>query len=818
MYPVPVGSTPRDWQGSSSSFVPEYNNVPQYSYTAQPSYVPQATPQISSVPQAKEISGIITYVPDVEREGKNIKYPIIFKLRDSESNRVVTLECNSYCRPYKDDLVNALCIPKEGVPNTFVMVRPPFVKVPSDKHAVTSYFIKMLNFKGIGAITANRMYDGLSKAASDRDLTVESYVDKLALRNHHRKGGPAEFINNSGNILSQAQASTLLNNWYERRLLRRLHCLGLTNREIRQTGVEADELYSRLVDNPYTVPSIPMPKCLEILRRVNKEPNHIDIRRGEMVRFLYEHLVKRKNMATNYTDFVSHFPDVIDHFGFLEQQYYVKFDNDFKCAYLEYPYFIETKLTEKIMNLVRNNPIKEDSPFDQPLTNPDGTTTYRISAKFLSNNLSDEQKRAVQMALDGTCIITGPPGTGKSTIIKELIYNLDLLNRLYLLCSFTGKAVDRMKQVTQSEKPVTINKVLARGHELLSSRTKRPLYIICDEMSMTRSTLYYDLIEMFSEYDVRLVMIGDHEQLEPIDWGSIFEQAIESGAVPTCKLTHNYRVYDVPGEVDGIVMNTRAMMERQPGQSFHFTETKNFRLFEGNLETIYEMVSHFYMEGMKSDELTVITPYKKYLKPINTYIQGIFNDGNKYVTDRQGTIWMEGDRVIMNVNDYEYNVMNGCEGTVTMVTDKAIEVKFNNNPIKCEFPLDAPDSGKGTDDPDVEVDLDYYGDNGDEPRSVRMLKHAYCLTGHKAQGSEYRYCIVWIPHPEEETRGYRSKYRARKQENSFINRRWLNTAITRARRACYCVGSMDQLQLGALTIPPKRNDNSGARMRLAAGG
>ena len=792
----------QQWQQESSS-----------SNASSPSSSNQYTSSTGSfVPQAKEISGIITYMPDAPRGGKYV-YPVTFKVRDSSENRIVSVDCAFFCRPYKDDLINAVCIPKDGNPGHLTIVRPPFFQTPSDKNAIVSYFIKMLNFKGIGDVTATRMYDALSKAATDRDLTVEAYVDKLAIQNKHRKGGIAEFINNSGNVLSNGQATMLLVGWYERRLLRRLHCLGLNNREIRLTGIEPDELYARLTENPYTIPSIPMPKCLEILRRMNKEPNSVNIRRGEMVRFLYEHLIKKKNMATKYSDFVSHFGDVIDHFDALGKEYHVEFDNKYNCAYLEYPYFIETKLTEFIMNLVRSNPIRDDTPFDQPVTNPDGTIGYRISAKFKSENLSDEQKRAIQGALDGTCIITGPPGTGKSTIIKEIVYNLELRNQLYLLCSFTGKAVDRMKQVTGSEKPVTINKVLARGHELLSSRSQRSLHIITDEMSMTRSTLYYDLLDLFSEYKLYLVMVGDHEQLEPIEWGSIFEQAIESGAMPTFKLNHNYRIYDVDGEVDGIVMNTRAMMQRKEGESFRFIPTSNFHLIEGNVETIYEMVKHFYAQGIKSHELTVITPYKKYLKDINTYIQGIYNDGNNYVTDKQGTIWMEGDRVIMNVNDYVSNVMNGCEGIVTMVTPKAIEVKFNNNPIKCEFPLDAPNAGKGTEDPDVEVDLDYYGDNGDEPRSVRMLKHSYCLTGHKAQGSEYTYCIVWIPPPHDNGRG---TYRGRgggKQENSFINRRWLNTAITRARRACYCVGSMDQLQLGALTIPPRRNDNTGLRMR-----
>ncbi len=753
-------------------------------------------------PVQVELSGVVTSVRNNCYGGK-FSGPKEFTIFSPVTNQYYNLECRFFCPISERDSIVALCTPDPMRPGKYTVLRQPFVQIPVDRDSLKSYFVKILVRTGFGEAKAERLYRLLEARAQRTQQTVENYVNELALKHRNNQEGASELLNLSEGNLNEKQCGMLLTHWYEKRNLRRLHLLGFNNKEIAATGLDADEMYQRCLQNPYTLPSISLEKCADIMTRLNKEVDPVALYRGRMVRFMYELLRKRKWTAVPFTMFENHFPDIGDHFIPLTDEYYVKFDATHECAYLEYPHRVETELADKIIDLVKSDPINDETtPFDTLLVDSKGESYTRSKALFLDDQ-DPEQQRAIQGGLDHrVSIITGPPGTGKSSTIKKIVENLEKRNNLYILCSFTGKAVDRLKQVTDLNTPSTIHKILSKGHDLLASRVRRPLYIIVDETSMVTTSLLLKLLKMFADYKIHLVMVGDPEQLEPIDWGSLFEECINSGVVPVYKLTTNHRVYAIPGELDGIVLNTRAMMERKEGESFRFIETANFFMVEGGTQHVYDMIKAFYAQGIKSTQVTVVCPYKKPLAEINATIQTIYNDGNPCVTDKRGVLWMEGDRVIMNVNDYVNNVMNGCEGMVTTVTSKCIEVQFSKCPVKCEFPLEAPDAGDKIDpDEAVDIETDYYGD---EPRSVRMLRHSYALTTHKSQGSEWDYGIFLVPFI----------YRGRDNDSgSFVHRRHINTGLSRFKRAVWVVGNLDALHIGAMTDAPYRSERLAPRIR-----
>lgn len=407
--------------------------------------------------------------------------------------------------------------------------------------------------------------------------------------------------------------------------------------------------------------------------------------------------------------------------------------------------------------------------------------------------------------------------THNTTCITQIVHNLELRGVSYALCSFTGKAVARLREVTKKRNSSTMHRLISRAKKnQLDLRPKQfekdlPLHeyehIVIDEASMVTSELLYDFLREYPKTK-RLTLVGDANQLPPIGWGSMFQQLMKSETVPTYRLTTNYRVYVDKSQKDrdGVILNANAIISHDSQYPFAFVPTKNFSVIEGPIERVYDIVSACHAGGILPDQIVVITPFTRFLDILNKTFQQIYNMGARSIIDSRGTKWMIGDRVMLTSNDEEIGVFNGESGLICDITEKAILVDFRQSgchEFLLEPSLDRVNVEQGFTKgyyrrgKRMEESLD--GDEGDaDERTVQKLLHSFALTVDKSQGSEWDFVIVYIP--EFNT-------------GSFLNKNRIYTAITRTKRCCWCVVSdIALMEMAAVKIPPYRCENLARRL------
>lgn len=403
--------------------------------------------------------------------------------------------------------------------------------------------------------------------------------------------------------------------------------------------------------------------------------------------------------------------------------------------------------------------------------------------------------------------------THNTTCLGQIVHNLELRGVPYAVCSFMGKAVARIREVTGKRNPSTMHRLIANTRKnqfgKLSMRfdgdTPQVSYkkIIIDEGSTITTELLYDFIQAYPNIE-SIILIGDVNQLNPIGWGNLFQQMLKSETIPTYRLTTNYRVYNTNGERDGIILNANAIVSHDPQYPFEYVMTTNFSVIEGPIERVYDIIRGCYAGGVKAHQLVVVTPYNRSLYPLNREFQEIYSDGRRSVTDSRGVRWMIGDRVMLGENDQEINVFNGESGDILDITDKAILVDFGSSGSH-EFLLEPTLQGQAN--YNQGTSSSYYrrgeqldGDEGDidEERTVKRLQHAFAITIDKSQGSEWDFVILYI---DEFNTG------------SFVNRFRVYTAETRAKRCFWAVVSdIELFNIASVKPPPYRCDNLNQRL------
>ena len=407
--------------------------------------------------------------------------------------------------------------------------------------------------------------------------------------------------------------------------------------------------------------------------------------------------------------------------------------------------------------------------------------------------------------------------THNTTCIGQIIHNLELRGVSYALCSFTGKAVARIREVTKKRNAATMHRLISntRKNQLDKRSTQFekdiPLadyeHVIIDEVSMVTTELLFDFVQAYPNIR-RLTLVGDVNQLHPIGWGSLFYQILKSETVPTYKLTTNYRVYTADGERDGVILNSNMIVTHDSLYPFEFVQTPNFSIIEGPIERVYDIIRGCFSGGVKPDQVVIISPFNRYLDTLNRTFQDIYNVGARNVTDSRGVKWMIGDRVMLTENDQEIGVYNGESGTILDITQTAILVDFGQSGSH-EFLLE-PTHESRLNYPQGTTNRYYRrgrfsddvmdGDEGDidDERTVKRLIHAYALTVDKSQGSEWDFVIFFVP--EFNT-------------GSFLNKNRIYTAVTRTKRCCWVVVSdTDSLNIAAVKPPPFRCENLSRRL------
>jgi exodeoxyribonuclease V alpha subunit len=375
--------------------------------------------------------------------------------------------------------------------------------------------------------------------------------------------------------------------------------------------------------------------------------------------------------------------------------------------------------------------------------------------------LARRQREAIARALvDKVLIITGGPGTGKSTLVRGI---LDVFEAKALRCALaapTGRAARRLAEAT-GRPAKTIHRLLEfdiggpkRGQDL-------PLdvdLLVVDEVSMMDIVLANQLLRALPPTTC-LLLVGDTDQLPSVGPGAVLGEIIVSGVVPVVRLTEIFR----QAQESGIVRAAHAVHAGELPESATASQPGDFYFIEANepaviLERIVTLLreripARFGLDPLR--DVQVLTPMNRFelgARNLNTRLQEVFNPPqNGPEVARFGWTFRAGDKVLQTANNYQKEVFNGDIGRVSKIdeAEQELHVDFDGRPVSYEF------------------------DELDE------LALAYALTVHKSQGAEYP-AVVLPLHP---------------QQHRLLVRNLLYTAITRGKRLVVIVGSRKALAL-----------------------
>ena len=373
-----------------------------------------------------------------------------------------------------------------------------------------------------------------------------------------------------------------------------------------------------------------------------------------------------------------------------------------------------------------------------------------------------------QAASAGMLIITGGPGTGKTTILKGILSLYEQMGLKALLCAPTGRAAKRLAEVTGQDAS-TIHRLLGAGIDPHSGKLfflkdeQDPLTadaLIVDEMSMVDIQLLHSLLRAIRP-GIRLILVGDPDQLPPVGPGFPFNDMLRSGVLPAIRLTEIFR----QAQQSLIVMNAHKVNQ---GIMPELKNVKSdfFFIRAGSETQAAQTISDLCATrlpknmGIPSDKIPVLTPTKKGgagTFALNQLLQQSLNPPSPKKPEKKfgDYIFREGDRVMQIRNNYDilWKKSDGTIGTGMFNGDVGIilSIDMDTELISVLF-----------DDRIASYDFTELGE----------LEPAYAMTVHKSQGSEYRAVVLsaWNGAP------------------MLLNRSVLYTAITRARELLVIVG------------------------------
>lgn len=428
-----------------------------------------------------------------------------------------------------------------------------------------------------------------------------------------------------------------------------------------------------------------------------------------------------------------------------------KYYPDQQVVFLASAYRAETRCAAKLCALVKTSAPSEVKNLERLIR--------RQSDAF---SLTDEQEEAVAAAVENrVCIITGGPGTGKTTILKAV---LNILGGMGLACSLTaptGRAAKRMQEATGTE-AATLHRLLEYSYDedeyncYFRRNDENPLdadAVIVDEVSMLDVFLFHNLLKALKEGS-RLILVGDADQLPSVGPGNVMRDIIESDVVPCVKLTHRFRNAGSIADAAYEILNGR--VPEVCDDSFEFRECASMDEVRAFLCGEYEKYAQ---EGA---DVQLIAPIKRTelgTVALNAAIRERVNPqtpGKTEIAFGERT-FREGDRVMQVKNNYarewrdDTNLMtgegvfNGDIGSITRIAAGEVEVLFEDMK-RCDY----------------------------ETVTLSELDGAYAYTIHKSQGSEFD--IILMP----------MLYGAQ----PFLTRNLLYTGVTRAKKKVLIAGSM----------------------------
>lgn len=648
-------------------------------------------------------------------------------------------------------------------------------EVPATETGIIHYLSSDL-FPGIGRKTAEVVVDKLGIHALQKILEDPEALDAVPRLSSDKKSQIRAAVEQN---LGLQRVMIQLNDWgFGPQLGMKIY------------QVYREETIPMLTENPYRliedVEGVGFGRADELGSKLGITGNHPDRIKAAVLHVLTHAALSEGHVYLDAEQVLPHVKDMLEQSQRVEIPYEAiskaciemreesKICGEETRLYLPSLYFSEVGIASKILELIKEN--KKQTHFSKDeIRKAIGEVEERYDVTY-----APTQAQAIETALNSAVmILTGGPGTGKTTVIKGLVevyaelHGLSLDPKYYaqkeepfpiVLAAPTGRAAKRLAESTELP-AMTIHRLLGfTGQEDKDEETSREItgrLVIIDEMSMVDTWLAHQLMKSLPE-DVQVVFVGDQDQLPPVGPGQVLKDLLASKQLPTVELTDVYRqaegstIIEIAHQIKkGIVPDT--LTAKTSDRSFIKAGSDQVA------NVITQIVKSAVSKGQTIRDVQVLAPMYKGpagIDALNKQIQELVNpnDGTRKELVFGDTIFRIGDKVLQLVNQPESNVFNGDMGEVIAII-KAKETIEKQDLLVVNF--------EG-------IEVTY------QRADLNQITLAYCCSIHKSQGSEFQTVIMPV------VRGYAK----------MLRRNLLYTGITRAKNFLILCGEPDVLAQG----------------------
>lgn len=430
-----------------------------------------------------------------------------------------------------------------------------------------------------------------------------------------------------------------------------------------------------------------------------------------------------------------------------------------------------------------------------------------VHSHFTIEYLNEDEYYGFELSHNGRFLLADSLITHNTTILKQIVNNF-IENKIpYIVTGFTGKAIARVKDVFKSE-----DHIMTMHMAIALSNTSAIGYksAIIEEASMVSTFLVYQFLKAYPTIE-QLIIVGDVNQLEPIEAGSFMKQLMNCSNISKSVLTRCYRtestnIVDLGREICDESRKRKVSIEGD-GLSLRGPQDDKIEAIKNHLVKLRD-------DGVDLEDIQCITPLNEDLPIINGYFHDVFFKKKANVLIDRRNFYV-GDRVMMLENNYDVNVMNGETGNIVHINNFFVIVEFDKKwiPFMDGNAMKAINKRKNSGVGNRNIQEIQYieevmmesGFNSELWMSkytlidIKTITHAFCITIHKSQGSEYQNNIVYIK-------------KTGSGDVGFVTTTMLYTGISRGVKSTELFGSKQFIEAVTLNRGNKRVDRLSYRI------